>query len=71
MPAHSTWSRTVVVLDRSKLDRQLDAAVDMARAEANQDARHGILVTRQSPAIFTVGLSDDVPYGVTKEMHAW
>lgn len=70
MPPTSIWSVTVVVLDHSNLDRQLNAAIDLAKAEAKHEGRCGILVIRQSPGTFTIELSDDVPYGVTKEHYA-
>jgi hypothetical protein len=45
----------------------LDSAVELARQQAMTDGRHGILVTRLSPASFTVALSSEVPYGTTQE----
>lgn len=70
-PITSDWALNVIALDRTVLDRQLDSAVETAKAAAMQEGRRGIIVTRHSPATFTVGLSDDVPYGMTREQYAW
>lgn len=60
---------TIVInaIDRASLDRQLDEAVEIARAKAMQERRQGILVTRRGYDLFTVGLSDTVPFGLTRE----
>ena len=46
---------------------RLDAAEKFARAQALKEGSHGILVTRHGPTSFTVTLSADVPYGITRE----
>jgi hypothetical protein len=49
------------------IQEDLDSAVALARQQAMKDGRHGILVTRLGPASFTVTLSAEVPYGMTRE----
>jgi hypothetical protein len=49
------------------IQENLDSAVELARQQAMNDGRHGILVTRLGPASFTVALSAEVPYGTTQE----
>ena len=71
MATPSTWMLTVVVKDRSELDRKLDAAHDVAQAKARREGEHGILITRRRPTTCTVTLSDQVPYGTTREQYAW
>ena len=46
---------------------RLDAAEKLARAQALKEGSRGILVTRHGPTSFTVTLSADVPYGITRE----
>jgi hypothetical protein len=46
---------------------RLDAAEKLARAQAFKEGSHGILVTRHGPTSFTVDLSPEVPYGITRE----
>lgn len=58
----------VTVTDRSSLDRQLDEAEGVAMVRAWQEGK-GILVTRHDHGIFTVALSDVVPYGITRERY--
>jgi hypothetical protein len=49
------------------IEVDLNAAVDLARQLAMKQGRHGILITRHTPASFTVAVSPEVPYGVTRE----
>lgn len=65
----STLDLTIVVtaIDRASMDRRLDEAVAVARAEAMHERRQGILVTRHGFDSFTVALSDAVPFGQTRE----
>jgi len=46
---------------------RLNAAEELARARAQVEGNHGILVTRHGPNSFTVSLSPDVAYGTTRE----
>ncbi len=49
-----------------EIEERLNAAVrDLQPLAAS--ARHGILVTRHNPGHFTVSLSQDVPFGLTRE----
>lgn len=65
------FSVAVTATDRASMERRLDEAVADAREQAMRDRRQGILVTRHSPGSFTVGLSDLVPFGLTRESHDW
>jgi hypothetical protein len=65
-------TRTGLVLEieaetAALLAEELDAAVAVARARAMEENRHGILVTRHSPTLFTVAVSAEVPFGLTLE----
>jgi hypothetical protein len=62
---------TLTVADRASMDSELDAAVTAAKARALAGKSHGILVTRHGVDTFTVALSDAVPFGLTREQHAW
>ncbi len=61
----------VTVTDKATMDAEINIAVDIARRKAMKDRRRGILVTRNGLASFTVAVSEDVPYGITHEEHAW
>lgn len=61
----------VLVTHRAHLERQLDEAVSRVRVMALQEPRRGILVTRHDYQFFTVSLSDDIPFGLTREHQAW
>lgn len=61
----------VTATDRVSMERRLDDAVAMAMNQAMQPGRRGILVTRHSYDFFTVALSHDVPFGLTRERTAW
>jgi hypothetical protein len=66
----SDWTATVVALDRASLDKQLESAVETAKAVAMQEGCRGILVTRQSHSTFIIELSHGVPYGQTQERYS-
>lgn len=57
--------------DRASMERELAAAETVAREKAMEEGSKGILVTRTGSTSFTVSLSDDVPFGLTQERHAW
>lgn len=59
------------VSDRSTMELQLEEAVDAARLKAMQHRTCGILVTRHDYTRFTVELSPEVPFGITREHQAW
>jgi hypothetical protein len=48
-------------------DEKLEAAVKKLQQAATVHGRHGILVTRHEPGAYTVALSEDVPFGITRE----
>jgi hypothetical protein len=49
------------------IEEHLNRAVELARQRAEEEGRHGVLVTRHGPASFTVAVSADVTYGITRE----
>ena len=57
--------------DGASRDECLNAAVDRLIEVARRGPRHGILVTRLGAGHFTVGLSDEIPFGRTEECDAW
>ncbi|MBG0739067.1 hypothetical protein IV500_06595 [Paeniglutamicibacter antarcticus] len=63
-------SLRVTVTDKATMDAELNAAVEMSREKA-MHARHGVLITRHASDLFTVSVSEEVPYGTTQEKHAW
>ena len=58
---------TVTVANRASMEDRLEEAVTAARAMAIRNGRQGILVTRHSYYSFTVALSEDVPFGLSRE----
>lgn len=61
----------VTVNTPDELDQKLNTAELQARALAAEHAVHGVLITRRSPAVFVVEISNEVPYGMTHECRAW
>lgn len=55
------------VTSRHALDEHLEAAVNDLQELAMLTGSHGILVTRHGPGNYTVALSEQVPFGVTRE----
>jgi len=49
------------------LDERLDAAVKCLQEAAMLTGTHGIMVTRNRPGSYTATLSDQVPFGMTRE----
>lgn len=62
---------TLMVADRAAMYHQLEAAVGVMQARAMTQGRGGILVTRHGYNIFSVNLSDTVPFGLTREHDDW
>lgn len=54
--------------DRTVLDERLDAAVRDLQETAMLSRTHGIIVTRNRPGSYTATLSDQVPFGMTREI---
>lgn len=67
----SETTYTITVTDRDSRDRQINEAEALLRERAMQEQRGGILVTRRGAATFTLSLSEDVPFGFTREHQAW
>ncbi|HKU31320.1 MAG TPA: hypothetical protein VJQ60_12590 [Arthrobacter sp.] len=60
----------VTVDDRSSLQLELDRAVEFALKHAFE-SRRGVLVTRHGFTFYTVAVSQDVPFGETRERTVW
>ncbi|MBT2519505.1 hypothetical protein [Arthrobacter sp. ISL-28] len=59
----------IQVTSRPALDQQLDDAVRTLQELAMQSGTHGILITRLAPGHYTAALSDQVPFGTTRELN--
>ena len=59
----------IQVTSRPALDQQLDDAVRTLQELAMQYGTHGILITRHAPDRYTAALSDQVPFGTTRELN--
>jgi hypothetical protein len=64
----SADSIDIQVTSRHLLDEQIDAAVRRLQEVALLTGTHGILVTRIGPGRYTAALSDQVPFGMTREL---
>lgn len=52
---------------KAELYEKLNAAVAAAHGDALGNRRHGVLVTRHDYVHFSVFLTSEVPYGLTRE----
>lgn len=57
--------------DRAELDRRLEEAERIMRTHAMNNRRGGVLVTRTGLNSFTVEVSEDVPFGLTRQRQDW
>jgi hypothetical protein len=64
----TTKTIDIQVNDRQILDERLDAAVKDLQEAAMPAGTHGIIVTRNRPGSYTATLSDQVPFGMTREI---
>ena len=58
----------IQVDSRQVLDERLDDAVRGLQQIAMATGTHGILITRHKPGHYTAALSDQVPFGMTREL---
>lgn len=58
----------IQVDSRRVLDERLDDAVRGLQQIAMATGTQGILITRHKPGHYTAALSDQVPYGMTREL---
>ncbi|MEA3550992.1 hypothetical protein PV768_20995 [Pseudarthrobacter sp. CC4] len=58
---------TITAENKAAMDHQIAEAERIAIARAVVDGTKGIMVTRHKPNLCTVVLSDEVPYGLTRE----
>ncbi|PNH85564.1 hypothetical protein [Arthrobacter sp. AFG20] len=63
----TTKTIDIQVNERHILDERLDAAVKCLQEAAMLTGTHGIMVTRTRPGSYTATLSDQVPFGMTRE----
>ena len=56
------------VTSRHALDEHLEAAEKELQDLAMLTGTHGILVTRHRPGNYTAALSEQVPFGMTREV---
>jgi hypothetical protein len=60
--------REVRVSSADEVEDRLNSAVKDLQVIASRNRTHGILVTRLNPGHFRVSLSDQVPFGLTREL---
>jgi hypothetical protein len=65
---NTTQTIDIHVDNRKVLDERLDAAVKCLQEAAMATGTHGIMVTRNRPGSYTATLSDEVPFGMTREI---
>ncbi|MCX2748750.1 hypothetical protein OOZ51_13145 [Arthrobacter sp. MI7-26] len=58
----------IQVKSRHALDDQLAAAVQHLQETALRERTRGILITRHRPGHYTAELSEQVPFGITREL---
>ena len=58
----------IQVDSRQVLDERLDDAVRGLQQIAMETGTQGILLTRHNPGHYTAALSDQVPFGMTREL---
>ena len=58
----------IQVDNRQVLDERLDDAVRGLQQIAMATGTQGILITRHKPGHYTAALSDQVPFGMTREL---
>ncbi len=63
-----TNSIDIHVTTRRALDERLEEAVNKLQQLAMHTRTHGIVVARNKPGHYTAALSDQVPFGVTREI---
>lgn len=51
----------------STLQEDLNSAVEKARQAAIRGGKHGVLVTQHDYWSYTVSISSEVPFGITRE----
>jgi hypothetical protein len=64
----NTQTVEIHVESRKVLDERLDDAVRGLQQLAMETGTHGILLTRHKPGHYTAALSDQVPFGMTREL---
>lgn len=64
----STELIEILVNSRSALEEQLEAATRELQQLAMVSQTRGILLVRHDHGLYTAGLSDQVPFGITEEL---
>ena len=70
-PQHHVNYVAARVTDASELVAALSGAVERMRIAAAGNRTQGIMITAQEPGSYIVHLSDEVPYGLTRERYAY
>ncbi|WP_163166110.1 hypothetical protein [Arthrobacter sp. Alg241-R88] len=68
MTAATVEYREIRVSSADEVEDRLNSAVRDLQVIATRSRTHGILVTRLNPGHFSVSLSDQVPFGLTREL---
>lgn len=68
MPTATVAAIIIHATSRHVLEERLDAAVKNLQEAAMLTGTPGILVTRHSPVRYTAALSNEVPFGITREL---
>jgi hypothetical protein len=68
MPTATAEYREVRVSSADEVEDRLNSAVKDLQVIATRSGTQGILVTRLNPGHFSVSLSDQVPFGLTREL---
>ena len=58
----------IQITNTTELDQRLDQAVKDLQQAAMLTKKHGILLTRHQPGLYSAALSDKVPFGMTREI---
>jgi hypothetical protein len=68
---HPHEAITVTATTKALLEQELDRVVTLKRKQAIAEGFHGVLVTHVAPGLSSVSVSAAVPFGLTREVHAW
>ncbi len=61
----------ITATDRASMDTKLAQAELALREEAIRTRRGGILITRETCSSFSLQISEQVPFGLTRERMSW
>ncbi|MBT2594031.1 hypothetical protein [Arthrobacter sp. ISL-72] len=67
-PPDSNETIYIHVTNSQALEERIDAAVSSLQEKAIGTGTRGILLIRDGPGKYTAALSDQVPFGITREL---